>query len=311
MPVNDYYLPIGQVYGTLEIKEWRGGNRYRAVCNKCGSEGVFPLPQIKNIQECFNRACRVGIATKPNKPAYDKPSQREPEKPEELPVGSLKEFREREAERERIASELRTEQEAERARAEQEAIAKLKQSAQDAIRQITANERKALQSLPDDQIYVSPNLTGASMTKADAERHNLENARAFVASTPGYYKSEANSQALQAYFKLNNIGIYDASMLAKAYERLRSVGLIEDAPAYQPEAAPAPFDYGIHLDDDDIVTAPVQAKPGRYDKVISGYDLTTGEPRLYSEHELDKLSASEYKFAVRPRLRIKDIFHHV
>jgi hypothetical protein len=292
----------GQIFaGTLEVKSWQGRDRYEVACQHCGTSSIYGIAQLKAASACPNRACSV---TRLNRPETDKTEQRTtPERPK--PLGSLKDFIESEREQQRLASKLTAEKEAARARAEQETIDKLQSEAQDALRKITANERKALETLPDEQIYVSPALQTASMSKADAEEHNLENARAFVVSTPGYFQSEANSQALQAYFAINRIGIYDASMLAKAYERLRSVGLIEDAPAYQPAAY-----YRIDDDEEDDI-ATVQAQPSRYDKVINGFDVATGEPRLYSEHELDRLSASEYKIAVRPRLRIRDVLRHV
>lgn len=183
---------------------------------------------------------------------------------------SLRAFREEEAERERREREARE-------RPIREAERRIDQT----TREIYDTIQERLGNQKDDEIYVSPELKNARMSRAEADAFNIRSANAFVKHTPDYFRCDENRDALAQYFKRNGIEIIDESMFAAAFLRLSQYGLMRERPAPPPEPEPQ--------------TQPEE--PQQQPQMFDGVDPTSGLPRSYTSREVDLMTADEYRRA--------------
>jgi hypothetical protein len=137
----------------------------------------------------------------------------------------------------------------------------------------------------DPKLYVSPELAGARMTEQQARAFNSNAADAFMAKTPDFYKCPQNRDALLSYLDRNSIGIANEQMFSKAFERLRSFGLILERPE-MPEPEPLSEPEPAPTDDGSMV----------------GIDPLNGVERRYTKREIDLMPSDLFKlcFALKP-----------
>ena len=154
----------------------------------------------------------------------------------------------------------------------------------------TANELAAvektliLHAKDEDGFEQSDELRAIEMpSMEEAERFTREQIDIFMRDTPDYYACPENRAQLVSYLVRNGIDCYtDAPTLRKAFERLRSFGLLKERPAPPPEPEPQP--------------APAQVEPSQPvdDGSEWGYDDKTGEPLRLTRYQVARLSADDY-----------------
>jgi hypothetical protein len=165
----------------------------------------------------------------------------------------------------------------ERERPLREAEATFKETA----KQLALLERDRVRTSKDG-FQVDPLVATATMSFEQASRFNAESAARFVENTPAYYPSEANQQVLVDYLWNHNAQIANEATFKAAFERLNSYGLLEDWPAPDPDPEPDP----------EPAPEPIIPPSQRRHR---GFDLSTGEEKLFTEHEVNRMSADELK----------------
>jgi len=179
-------------------------------------------------------------------------------------------------------------------RQETERIDAIAAEFQEKTRKIALLERDQVAKGYDDQfdlMRIDPTCANVSMSAAQADAFNAEQYRLFHAETPDWYASRSNIDTMQEYLSRNGCSsIVSKVMLAAAFRRLDTYGLLDHRPV--PEAArqtAAPPNV-------DVRPAPVQPKRRESEE---GYDLRTGERRMFTPYEIDRMSADEYRRVFR------------
>lgn len=110
----------------------------------------------------------------------------------------------------------------------------------------------------------------------------------FVEHTPEFFPSKRNHEAISAYITEQGVSLPDEWCFKQAWTRLRELGLIEERPAPAPE--PQVIDEPIVEPDPAALR---QQKRQEYLTNVVVTDPRTGES--YTEYQLDRLPADEYK----------------
>ena len=126
-----------------------------------------------------------------------------------------------------------------------------------------------------------PNIEAASaFAKAEAQ--------AFLESTPAYYATQKNWDAMRSYVEAQGVTVPDRYVFALAFTRLSALGLLEQ-PAPEPEPEAPPVEHVQEPDPEEIK----RQQRDRYRTEIMIIDPQTGLG--YTEYQLDRLPADEYK----------------
>jgi hypothetical protein len=148
--------------------------------------------------------------------------------------------------------------------------------------------RERIEKGKDDGLFVSPALVNARMTQEQAAKHNAESGRIFLSRNPWFYNSPANLDVIIQYFLRNNINVIDAEMWERAAKRLQEYQLLPDERP-QPESIQEPAPEPI----------PEPGQQTSQPESFEGYDLQSGQPRMYSRREIDRMSSDEYRRVFR------------
>lgn len=181
--------------------------------------------------------------------------------------------------REFVEAEEKREQE-ERERPLREAERQLNETAN----QLAQVMRERIQSGRDNEFSPDAAVAKATMSTADASRFNTEQVRVFAANNPDFYPSEGNREILFSYLLRNGIQIANAETFQRAFQRLRDYGLLESAPAPEPIPEPEPEP-----------TPELEPAPNG----MQGFDLATGESRFYTDYEVNRMGAEQFRRAFR------------
>lgn len=142
---------------------------------------------------------------------------------------------------------------------------------------------------------IDPECCEISMTAAQADQYNREAYRLWAAETPGWYATPDNLSVFQGYLeRQGSAGIVSKAMLTAAFKRLDSFGLLAHAPAPQPARQTQAQPRVTPRAD----ARPAPAQPKR-DEPEEGWDLRTGEKRLFSAFEIRHMDADTYKRTFR------------
>jgi hypothetical protein len=186
--------------------------------------------------------------------------------------------------RERDRLQIREWNEAEAAReaAEREErerpIREATEQANELHRKIHATVRERVASLVDeDGRWADPIHIGTVMSEDDCRRYNGQQALIFVRDNPDLYWNRANMEAVIAYMVRNGINIASAETFRRTYMRLAEFGLLETAPEPEPTPEPEPL--------------PIAPPPP---EVFEGIDLETGEPKVYTKYQVDRMGSDEF-----------------
>ncbi len=149
--------------------------------------------------------------------------------------------------------------------------------------------RERLTKMPDDGVFIEPSTLDVRMTKKEAHEFNRKEAAIFQQRNPNLCPlTDATIDALQGYFDRNAIKIVSALTIEAAYQRLRDYGLIEDRQAPVPGPQPVAKPQRVNLEIERPQTRPDPGKP-------IGIDPFTGEPREYSQWEVNRMTADQFK----------------
>lgn len=251
--------------------------RYAVTCEQCGSQTTAAQSQLTSgAARCLASGCgREHIAATLN----DTPRR----------------AREREEQRQRAEQHEQEErQAAELAQAEES----LKQTAN----KIALTIRERIEKGKDDELFVSPELVAARMSREQAAQFNSEQAAKFARETPEYeaYRSDETAEIIGAYFERNGIQISDAAMIRAAFFRLRDYGFLNRRPDPKPEPAPRPQPSRVNL----TIERTPEPQPSESQNII-GRDPKSGLQREYTPVEVEHMSADEYRraFKVLPTFR--------
>ncbi|HKV92339.1 MAG TPA: hypothetical protein VJW20_07305 [Candidatus Angelobacter sp.] len=159
--------------------------------------------------------------------------------------------------------------------------------------QLTENHRKlfdlekaeVIAGKKDMGWSIPASMAGKSMSLDEAKAFSSREAEAFVAEHPEFYKSKRNRDAVLDYLLTQGVMIADRHCYSQAVERLRHFGLLEEPPAVEPQAAP-------------VVEQPTEPEPVN-DGLTDGWDIQTGQPRKYTEREIEHMSSDDFKKAFR------------
>lgn len=190
----------------------------------------------------------------------------------------------RERERKAIRTfmeEERAEQQRQREEAERpikEAQAQFDQN----FRELHTIQRERVLTQRDEQFSLDMSTTKPIPIDQVPEWQRNESAL-FKRRYPDYWPTPENEAVLVDYINRNHPGIrlVSALQLSQAYIRLKGLGLFQErpTPASEPTQEPEP------------VTPPQPAAPVGH----QGWDLETGEPRVYSEFEVNRMDSTDYK----------------
>jgi hypothetical protein len=323
------FLP-GQGVGRLRVQQMisrRPEPKYEVKCDLCNSLQVVTHTQLRNESaRCKFSGCgksttkrsrdlfadeRQRLATREAERLAEEREVSERrmsaeadgwERPLSLAEQQAKIFRERrdQEERERIEAAQRA-AEAPRLEAEREA-AEEREKQEAAQRERDEKQRRYwaewVQSDNDTKLFVTDAMRTAKMTKAEAEQFTAKAAEQFAAS-PEYapFRTPENADAILGYLQRNGIRIADVETIRGAFVRLRDLGLLKAKPAPAPQPVQQPQRVNLSVAPES--KAPPQPQP----IVYHGWDLATGEPRVYSEREIERMSSEQMARALQMRVR--------
>lgn len=132
-----------------------------------------------------------------------------------------------------------------------------------------------------DRIPVDPSVTGIRMSLERAKQFNRAEFRRYRDENPEVYWTPELVDNIGQYFAVNGLQIVTAKMIASIVERYREYGLLPDPPQeVEPEQAPEP--------EPEQPSGPI---------TCIGVDWQTGTEREFTQREIDRMSADEYRRA--------------
>jgi hypothetical protein len=144
------------------------------------------------------------------------------------------------------------------------------------------------QGQPDTNHWKIPaGAAGLKMTIEQATAFARQQGKQFVEHNPEYFPSAANVAAVTKYLTAQNVTIPTEECLKLAWLRLRELGMIEERPA--PLLEPAPESQEPQPDSEELR----EQKRNEYRTKVVVTDPRTGQD--YTEYQLDRLPADEYK----------------
>jgi hypothetical protein len=146
--------------------------------------------------------------------------------------------------------------------------------------------REAVAAGKADKKFVLPeSAKGLRMSVERAKEFAQAQAEQFISENPDYYPTRKNFDAICSYLKPLPVQIPNAEVFKQAFLRLRELGLLEERPSPVPEPIAA-----LVLEQ---TFAPTESE------LVDGFDLSTGEPRKYSQAEIWRMSSTDVKKAFR------------
>jgi hypothetical protein len=303
----------GEKVGTLEIGAMvsRTPLRYNCKCVQCSTCSTVSHAEIRNgAAHCRNSACgteattrrlaaerRAGkrdaiVSAREAEAEAERARRRaavarmEAETSEHQMGKPLSAYRSNDpgpmTERQRLAIK-------ERRDAEIAAIRAAENDVQETFRQIARLQREVLidPNFYDFELYVSPELVGASMPTSDATAYNVRQFEEFIDQHPDFLPSPRNLDFLGDYFERHGLRIVSSDMISRLYARMVEAGVpfeqLEPERELDPKPQPQPK----------RKVAPRSAPPSK--PVYEGWDLVTGEKRTFSEREVRDMSSETYK----------------
>jgi len=142
---------------------------------------------------------------------------------------------------------------------------------------------------PDTEFELPAEARGLSMNIEEARKFAREQAETFVSQNSDYFPSKKNFETITNYLSTQGIAIPTVDTFKLAWQRLRTLGLIEERPTPEPtQVQPEPQ------------PEPEVPKFGDFDgDLVSGFDLTSGEPCTYTQRQVRNMSSAEFRRAFR------------
>jgi hypothetical protein len=141
---------------------------------------------------------------------------------------------------------------------------------------------------PDPLFLMPENAKKLRMDQSQAYKFEEKQVAIFIKQTPEYFPCRKNADAIRDYLIAQGAEIANIELLRLAFKRLSALGLLEQRPAPAPTPAP--------------ITRKPEPKPAEPQDEFIGFDLQTGERRKFSQFEVDRMSAQEFKrvFRIKP-----------
>ena len=179
-------------------------------------------------------------------------------------------------------------------------IRELEAQMQEVHRKIAVVQRDTLlnDGVLDQDLFVSPEVYGASMPNEDAYNFNLNELDRFTQAHPEIAGTKRNIEMFGSYFQKHGLNIITFEMLEKLYQRFLDAGIEFDRREPEPEQ--------IAEREPTFVNLAIAPAPGP--KTYTGRDLETGQDREYTEWEIDRMSSEQYRRAFKVAPTIVDLF---
>lgn len=208
--------------------------------------------------------------------------------------------REQAALRER-RQELEAEEREERERQERP-IRQAEAALQETHRKIRAVQLDTLTNpkIQDPDLWLDPDVEGMTLTREGVNEYVIDAFRSLVKARPGFWCSEKNLRYFSDYFDKHHIICPTEAMLIRLHDRLVDAGVVFELQPEAPEDDSRP-DY-TKRPNVEIRIAPAK-KPDKSQETYEGFDLVTGQPRTYTEKEINKMSSEEMKKALQMTAR--------
>jgi hypothetical protein len=152
---------------------------------------------------------------------------------------------------------------------------------------VALQRERLLSNIKDVDAFADPDLATVRMTEEQASGYNREQFNLYRSTHPNVFWNETLLEQVGAYFERNGLRIISAAMIANVIERFKEAALLPDRPTPAPSQPYMPKP-SVNL----TIAAPKT-------ELIDGWDLVSGEPRKWTPRELDRLSADEYRRALR------------
>jgi hypothetical protein len=149
-------------------------------------------------------------------------------------------------------------------------------------------EKAEIETGRPDQAWAWPqSAVGLNMSVGAAREFAKREGEAFVAANPSYFPSKKNFETIVNYLSAQGVVIPTRDCFAQAVERLQHFGLLEERPAPSPEPTPV------------AQAQPIEETEAPPSDLVDGWDIETGQPRKYSEREINRMSSDEFKKAFK------------
>lgn len=158
---------------------------------------------------------------------------------------------------------------------------------------VEKQRERLLGKVRDAGVFVDPAVQNIRMTKEQADKFNVNEAKKYLAENPDVYWCAELINLAVDYWNANGIEIATASMFGNVIEQMRDAGLLPERP-FEPEPEPV-----IEHE-----TEPQPSKP----KTYVGRDYETGTEREFTQREIDRMSSKEYRRAFQVAPTISDLF---
>jgi len=172
-------------------------------------------------------------------------------------------------------------------------------------RKMHAIRRDTLLNKRDVDVYVDPATLKVSMSQVEAKTFNRKAVEEFISKHPEHAATlRENLEVIGSYMDRNGVQIVSFLTLEAAFNRLLENGIIVAvppavAPAKTPRVEPTAAPVNLQIE----ATKPTERTGGAY-----GRNPQTGEQRWYSDFEISKLSADDYRRAFRTAVTVAEMF---
>jgi hypothetical protein len=172
-------------------------------------------------------------------------------------------------------------------RLQQDKVDAIEREFKDKHRKIALSRQNQIRTGIDDEFPYDPDTREISMSSQEADAYNRASAEQFLRDNPTYFPTQRNLELIRSYLKRHGVdALVSARQLQLVYERLDAYSLLDRRPepiVIQPE--PTPY---VNL----CERAP---EPPKRREPEEGWDLRTGERRMYTPYEIDRLSGDDYR----------------
>jgi len=212
------------------------------------------------------------------------------------------------SERDRLAYRARmAEQAAEEAaqrEAEERPIREATEELNKLHRKIYATIRERIKTMPDEDVitgvsdfWIDPDLAGVSMDRSFAGAFDADSYLEFLREhSSWFYDCEANRKTLFSYMERNRAQIFNCEMLRRAALRLQEYGLLEERPdGYERD----PETGGIIIPRQEPTYVNLRVSYPPTPPTYTGWDEQTGLEREFTQREVDRMSADQYRRVFR------------
>jgi len=236
--------------------------KYAVVCSRCGARTTESQAKLTSgAARCVSAGCgRDGI----REAIADTPAK----------------ARQREADAE--AAKRREKEEAEVAK-----LARAEATLAETASKVARTIRERISTQPDDEVFVTPELRDAKMSRDEAVKFDGEQFRVFASRNSWFHDTPGNRRTVLEYFQRNRLEIIDAQMFEAAAKRLAEFSLL-------PDERPAPVLAKPETTTVNLSVERTEPQPQSRPETKIGIDPLTGREREYTRWEVGRMTADDF-----------------